>query len=231
MAAAIVTTTEEGRKLLEKCGLFRSLDEDIRRALAARAQPRRFAANEPICQLGEPGNSMMVVTLGTVRISLPAPKGKEIILADLTAGDMFGEIAMLDGRPRSANATAMSKCELMVLERRDVLAFLERNPKALMKLIEILCARIRRSDERMSDIAFLDLPLRLAKTLLYHLGQKRGPPRLSFSQTELAEMSGGTRENVNRCLREWQRRGILELKERWTIVLKPEALTAIVNGR
>lgn len=221
---------ESGRKLLEKCVLFSALDEQARRDLAAQARPRYFAARELICRVGDPGQSMMLVVVGTVRISLSAPNGKEIILADLTLGDIFGEIALLDGKPRSANATAMAKCELMVLERRDVLAFLERNPSVAMKLIEILCARIRRSDERMSDIAFLDLPVRLAKTLLLHLAQKRGPPRLSFSQTELAEMSGGTRENVNRCLREWQRRGILQLKERWTIILKPEALTAIVKG-
>jgi|SRR5579862_1371151 len=221
---------ESGRKLLEKCNLFSALDEQARRALATQARPRLLAARELICRVGDPGQSMMLVVVGTVRISLPAPNGKEIILADLTPGDIFGEIALLDGNPRSANATAMTKCELMVLERRDVLAFLERNPSVAMKLIEILCARIRRSDERMSDIAFLDLPVRLAKTLLHHLAQKQGSPRLSFSQTELAEMSGGTRENVNRCLREWQRRGILQLKERWTIILKPEALTTIVKG-
>jgi CRP-like cAMP-binding protein len=116
------------------------------------------------------------------------------------------------------------------LERRDVLPFLERNPKACMKLMEILCARIRRSDERMSDIAFFDLPMRLAKTLLYYQPQNRGVTKLSLSQTELAEMVGGSREKVNRCLRDWQRKGILELKDRWTIILKPEALRQLIES-
>src|SRR6202040_4430389 len=102
-----------------------------------------------------------------------------------------------DGKPRSANATALTNCELVVLERRDLRPFLERNPAACMKLMEILCARIRRSDERMSDIAFFDLPVRLAKTLLHYQPQGRGPAKLSLSQRELAEMAGGTRENVN----------------------------------
>jgi len=218
---------EKARKLLDKGALFRALGERERTELAAHARSRAFTANEPICHVGDPGYSMMGVILGTVRISLPAPKGREIILADLPAGELFGEIAMLDGKPRSANATALTNCELLVLERRDFLPFLERSPKACLNLMQLLCERIRRSDERMSEIAFFDLPARLARVLLRYPAQGRGPPRLSLSQRELAEMSGSTRENVNRCLRDWERHGILELKNRWTIILKPDALHAL----
>jgi CRP/FNR family transcriptional regulator, cyclic AMP receptor protein len=220
-----------GRKFLEKCALFGALDEKGRREIAGHAKPRSFAAGEPICRLDDLGDSMMAVVLGTVRISLPAVRGKEIILADLGAGELFGEIALLDGKPRSANATALTNCELMVLERHDVVPFLKRNPDACIKLMEILCARIRRSDERMADIAFFDLSARLAKTLLnYPAAGRQGAAKLSLSQSELAAMAGGTRENVNRCLREWQRRGILQLKDRWTIILKPEALRELASS-
>ena len=221
-------TAERSRKILEKCEIFSALDEEARRELAACAKPRSFAVNEPICHVGEPGQSMMAVVAGTVRISLPTLKGREIILADLSTGELFGEIALLDGKSRSANATALTKCELLVLERRDVLPFLERNPAACLRLMQFLCARIRRSDERTADIAFYDLPTRLAKTLLHYPAQG-APAKLSLSQREMAEMSGATRENVNRCLRDWQRRGILQLKDRWTIILKPEALRALVE--
>jgi CRP/FNR family transcriptional regulator, cyclic AMP receptor protein len=136
---------------------------------------------------------------------------------------------MLDGKPRSANATAVTKCELLVLERRYVIPFLESNPKACLSLMETLCARIRRSDERMTDIAFFDLPARLAKVLLSYPGKTRGQRRLSLSQTELAEMAGGTRENVNRCLRDWQRRGIVELDAGWTVILNPLELTRVAS--
>jgi len=221
--------SDRGRKSLEKSTLFDALDEKARREIAAYAKPRRYATGERICRLDDHGDSMMAVVVGTVRISLPALKGREIILADLQPGELFGEIALLDGKPRSANATALTNCELMVLERRDVMPFLERNPSACIKLMEILCSRIRRSDERMSDIAFYDLPMRLAKTLLNYPPQGRGTKKLSLSQTELAEMAGGTRENVNRCLRAWQRQGILELKDRWIIILKPEALRELLK--
>lgn len=223
-------TVQSGRALLEKCTLFSSLDEKARRDIAGYARPRSFVAGEQICRLGDHGNSMMAVIVGTVRISLPTVRGKEIILADLRAGELFGEIALLDGRPRSANASALTNCNLMVLERRDVVPFLERNPAASLKLMEMLCARIRRSDERMADIAFFNLPVRLAKTLLSYQPQGRGTMKLSLSQSELAEMAGGTREKVNRCLREWQRQGILELKDRWTIIRKPEALRELVDA-
>jgi CRP-like cAMP-binding protein len=91
--------------------------------------------------------------------------------------------------------------------------------------MEMLCARIRRSDERMADLAFFDLPTRLAKVLLSNSSEKTDRERrLSLSQTELAEMAGATRENVNRCLRDWQRRGIVKLKDGWTVILNSEKL-------
>jgi CRP/FNR family transcriptional regulator, cyclic AMP receptor protein len=220
-------TAERARKLLDKCALFKALNEQERRDLAAHGQSRTFVPNEPIFHFGDPGSSMMGVIVGTVRISLPTWKGKEVILADLPAGELFGEIALLDGKPRSASAAALTKCELLVLERRDFLSFLERSPSTRLNLMELLCERVRRSDERMAEIAFFDLPARLAKALLRYPAQGRGPPKLSLSQRELAEIVGATRENVNRCLREWQRGGILQLKDRWIIILKPEALHAI----
>lgn len=222
-------TADPGRKLLEKCAVFAAFDAQSRRELISRARPRSFAAGETICRVGEPGQSMMAIVVGSVRISLPTTKARDVILADLPAGELFGEIAMLDGKPRSANATALTRCELLVLERREFLPILERNPAACLKLMELLCSRIRRSDERMSDIAFFDLPARLAKALLLYPTQGRGPAKLSLSQREMAEMAGATRENVNRCLREWQRRGILQLKDRWTIILMPEALRKLAE--
>jgi CRP/FNR family transcriptional regulator, cyclic AMP receptor protein len=221
---------DRGRKLLEKCALFSSLDEKARGDIVAYAMPRNFTVGESICRLGDHGDSMMAVVVGTVRISRPTSRGKEIILADLRPGELFGEIALLDGKPRSANVVALTNCELMILERRNVMPFLERHPAACMKLMEILCARIRRSDDRMSDIAFFNLPVRLAKTLLNYQPDVRAGAKISLSQSELAEMAGGTREKVNRCLRDWQRQGIIELKNRWTIIRNPEALRELVEA-
>jgi len=193
---------------------------------------KSYDVGEPIFHVGAPGQSLMVILAGTVRISLPGPRGKGVILADLGVGELLGEIALLDGKERSADATALTKCDLLVLERRDVVAFLEKRADICLKLLELMCARLRKSDQRMSDIAFLELSVRLAKLLLDRLGpagRPGGKSKLSLSQTELAGMINATRENVNRCLRDWQRQGIVDIDERWIIVLRRDALAAIAG--
>jgi CRP/FNR family transcriptional regulator, cyclic AMP receptor protein len=223
-------TSAYGRRALEQSPLFAHMDENSRRELIGQAVPRSFGVGETICRIGDPGGSMMAVLTGTVRISMPTVKGKEVILGDLHPGELFGEIAMLDGKPRSANATAHTKCELLVLERRNVIPFLEKHPAACLQLMELLCARIRRSDERMADLAFFELPTRLAKLFLSYGSEKAGKEmRLSLSQTELAEMVGATRENVNRCLRDWHRRGLVKLQGGWTVIPDTEKLRNLVG--
>jgi CRP-like cAMP-binding protein len=219
-------------QLLSKSLLFAALDDGARRELAGHARRQSFYIGEPIFHVGAPGQSMMVILNGTVRVSLPGPRGKGVILADLPAGELLGEVALLDGKERSADATALTRCELVVLERRDVLAFLEKRPDICLKLLELMCARLRKSDQRMSDIAFLELSVRLAKVLLDRIspsGRAGAKSKLSLSQTELANMINATRENVNRCLRNWQRQGIVDLDERWIVVMQREALGAIAG--
>jgi len=108
----------------------------------------------------------MVIVNGTVRISLPGPRGRGVIIADLGPGEVLGEVALLDGKERSADATAHTNCDLLVLERRDALSVLERRSDICLKLLELLCARLRRSDTHVTDIAFYELPARLAKAIL-----------------------------------------------------------------
>jgi CRP/FNR family cyclic AMP-dependent transcriptional regulator len=219
-------------QILSKSLLFGALDEAARRELTSHARRQSFNSGEPIFHVGAPGQSMMVILNGTVRVSLPGPRGKGVILADLPPGELLGEVALLDGKERSADATALTNCELVVLERRDVVAFLEKRPDVCIKLLALLCARLRKADQRMSDIAFLELSVRLAKVLLDRIGSvsRLGvKPKLSLSQTELAGMINANRENVNRCLRHWQRQGIIDLDKRWIIILQLEVLCTIAG--
>ena len=224
--------SQDNAQILGKSTLFGALDEGVRKELAARVHRRSYAVGEPIFHVGDPGLSMMVILNGTVRISLPGPKGKTVILADLSAGDLLGEVALLDGKERSADATALTKCDLLVLDRRDVVSFLEKRADLCLKLLDLLCARLRKSDQRMSGIAFFELSSRLAKVLLDQAAKSSRPgvkPKLSLSQTELAGMINATRENVNRCLRGWQQQGIIDLDERWIIIERRDALGAIAG--
>src|SRR6266850_5284874 len=157
---------EEGRRLLAECPLFSGLRGEERNSLVARAHMRKFAAGENIFMMDEPGDSMMAVLSGNVRISVSSPEGKEIILAILNPGEAFGEIAVLDGKGRTADAKALTECSLAVLDRRDVIAFFERHPQAWLKLVEVLCERLRVTDQQIAEVALLELPARLAKAML-----------------------------------------------------------------
>jgi CRP/FNR family transcriptional regulator, cyclic AMP receptor protein len=223
------TSRDDASRLLRRCSLFAGIDEGALRLVAGHAHRRRFAAGEVIFRVGSPGQSMMAVLGGTVRITAPSADGKEIVLADFGSGEVFGEMALLDGRERSADAAALTNCDLLVVERRDMLTVLERHPLVAIKLLEVLCDRLRRTDQQISEIAFLGLPTRLAKALL-RVGGGVPQAKLAMSQRELGTMIGGTRESVNRCLREWQRRGVIGLEEGWIILRNPVALEEIGRG-
>ncbi len=217
--------------LLAKCLLFRALDDSARQELALRVRRGSFKAGEPIFHLGAPGQSMVVILAGIVRVSLPGPKGKAVILSDLGSGEILGEVALLDGKERSADATALTNCSVAVLERRDVVPVLLRRPEACLKLLELLCTRLRKSDEQMAELAFLELPARLAKVLL----ERAGPPaagkvqKIALSQSELASMINATRENVNRCIRDWERQGIVARERGWISIQQRDALSALTE--
>src|SRR6266545_4828237 len=158
--------TEDARRLLGECFLFRELETEARNALFGRLHIRAYAAGETIFLMGSAGDSMMAVLGGSVRISVPSPDGKEIVLAILQPGEVFGEIALLDGKERTADAKAIAECHLAVLERREVLAFLEHHPKIWPKFVAVLCGRLRNTDQHIAELALLQLPARLAKALL-----------------------------------------------------------------
>src|SRR5262245_42594663 len=160
------TATEDSRRLLRDCFLFRELDTEECNVLFARVRLRGYVAGETIFLMGSVGDCMMAVLSGSVRISVPSPDGKEIVLAILQAREVFGELALLDGKERTADATAMAECTLAVLERRDVLSFLDRHPHVWPKLATVLCGRLRISNHHIGELALLGVPARLAKALL-----------------------------------------------------------------
>ncbi|MCC6735585.1 MAG: Crp/Fnr family transcriptional regulator [Bauldia sp.] len=208
-------------RLLRGCALFGDLDEPDVRVLAERARRQRWDAGATIFRAGDPGESLMGVLSGAVRISRPTVDGGEIIMADFTNGDIFGEIALLDGNGRSADAMALTNCEVIVLERRDLMPFLLQRPAFCVNLLRLLCGKLRIADERSSDFLFLDLQSRLAKALLRLCQPERvaeGAGRTSLRQGELARIVGGTRPRINRLLKEWERGGILQLSKGWIVV-------------
>jgi CRP/FNR family transcriptional regulator, cyclic AMP receptor protein len=220
----------ESLSVLESCMVFRSLGSEDRQLLAKKAHRRRFEARQPIFREGDPGDSLLAVASGLVRISVTSSKGREIILSDVGLNEIFGEIAVLDGLGRSADATAIADTELLVIDRRDIVDFLAQRPEACLKLLALVCARLRVSDERMLDIADSELAVRLAKTLLRRgIVAEGGSLAISLSQTDLAAIVSSSREAINRQLSAWQRGGVVEIQER-AIFVRREADLAVVAG-
>src|SRR5262249_45561324 len=144
-------------------------------------------------------------------------------------GEVFGETALLDGKGRTADAGPMSRCTIAVLDRRDVLSFFERQPNAWPKLVEVLCDRLRRTDQHLAEMALLEIPLRLAKTLLRLLAEEAGRERIALSQRELGNIVGASRESVNKCLNEWQRRGIVTIEDNFITIANRKVLEQMAD--
>jgi CRP/FNR family transcriptional regulator, cyclic AMP receptor protein len=221
------------RQVLRRSRLFARLGDSEIDTILAHATVARHAQGDQIFAKGDPGNSMMAVLRGRVTISAPSPDGRQVVLTVMREGDVFGEIALLDGHERTADATTMTDCELMVVPRRSLLALLERRPDLCIDLLIVLCERLRQTDEQVEDLAFLDLEARIAKVLVRlaeQNGEGQSPTRplgVKISQRALGERVGGSRESVNKHLQELQRSGIITLEKGSIVIRDLEALAAL----
>lgn len=177
----------------------------------------------------------MAVLHGRVRIGSVSPEGREVVLNIINPGEVFGEIALLDGKPRSADATATEDTLLLVLERRHFLPFLERHPDTMLRLIAVLCDRLRRTSVAMEDLAMLDLPERLARLLL-KLGEDYGRRiadglRIDFklSQKDLSNLVASSRESVNKQMRAWHAEGVLDMQGGYIVLRQPRHLEQLLS--
>jgi len=224
---------EDERRILEGHGLFGQLSRDELDRILAFARIETYRARQVIFRKGSPGRGLMAVLAGQVQIRSGSADGRDAILNQIEAGEVFGEMALLDGGDRSADAVAAGECRLLVIDRRDFLPFLERNPTVAIRLLAILSDKVRRATEQLEDLLFLDLASRLAKRLLRLAkpdgagGRRRTP---AVSQRELAAQVGFSRESVNKQLAEWQRKKLIALADRRVAILDEDAMTEIAGG-
>ena len=176
----------ERRQLFAGHALFGKLPPDDLDALLLHARLERFRAGRAIFAKGSPGRSMMAILKGSVRISTPSPAGPDIVLTILQPGEVFGEIALLDGADRTADARAVSDCELMVLDHRDFIPFLERRADLCLLLLKLLSQRLRQTDQQFGDAMFGRLHGRIAMTLLR---LAHGTPRRAGLNRPVQEMA------------------------------------------
>ncbi|MFY9699388.1 MAG: Crp/Fnr family transcriptional regulator [Rhodoplanes sp.] len=203
--------------------LFAGLGAEAIGSLARLCQTRRLPAGQTLFVKGDPGDALYGVRRGQIRIETGTTAGERLTIEVFGAGDLFGEIAVLDGRPRTADAVAQEDAELFVLPRADFLKTLESDGRLAIRIIELLCARLRSTNERTEEMMFLPLSVRLARRL-DALVQDFGA-EVQITQDELAGLVGVTRESVNRQLQEWRASGIVTLG-RGRILVDRERLAA-----
>jgi CRP-like cAMP-binding protein len=219
--------------IIERNSLFRGLPRDTRMRIAGLAARRQYEEGAIIFMRGDPGDSLCGVATGRVRISTTGPGGKEVFLNIMEPGDAFGEIALLDGNPRTATATAMMRTELIVIPREAFSALLQSQPQLATHLIQLLCKRVRWTAELMEDTALLSVPARLAKRLLSLASAMGREPqrgtRITLSQEELAQFLGLSRQIVNQHLQTWRGKRWISLGRGSVTLEDPQALQQVVR--
>jgi len=214
---------------LRRCALFEDCDEAALDGVARALRRRRFRRNEVIFHQGDPGDALHVVAAGAVKIVLPSAEGDEAIIATLRPGDFFGELAILDGAPRSATAIALESCETLELPRAVFQEQLDRDPRLRDALLTGLTHELRRLTGHVEELHFLDLAGRLAMRL-FRLARESDKDarevRLDwpFTQSDLASMIGGTRQSVNKLLSGLVDEGLVRIERDTLVVTDVDAL-------
>jgi CRP-like cAMP-binding protein len=221
---------------LSKVWILQGLSEEEFAHLSQLARTKVCKPREIIVQKGDPAQEFFVLLRGRAKVGTPGADGSDATINVLGPGEVFGEIAILDGQPRSATVTALEKCEMAVVDKPAFDGLLASSPAIAVKLLGVLAARVRELTTRIEDRAFLDVPARLAKQLLWlarNHGSASGPVvriDLRLSQQELGDLVGATRESVNKQLREWTRSGILKQERDCIELFDPEALADIAES-
>ena len=192
---------------LKQVSIFKGLDDKEVHELITVAKKRTFRSGEVIFHRDDPGQMLYIIKEGKVKICLISPDGQEISLVVFGKGEYFGEFALLDGLPRSANAIALEKVECYTLLRSDFHSVIMKNPKIAIQVMEVLCERLRKTDQKVEDLIVLDVYGRVAKKLLelaetHGLKQEDGSILINMrlTQQDLAAMVGASRESVNKVL-------------------------------
>jgi CRP-like cAMP-binding protein len=228
--AKTISRLDDKVAFLGRHPIFRGLDREALGQLCQYAKTRKYRKGAVVFSKGDPGDRLLAVMSGTVKIGISGPNGRSTVFNMVRDGELFGEIAFLDGSSRTADATANTACEILAIDKRDMLPFMQAQPLLLMRFVELLCERLRWVSEHVEQIGLPDLQARLAKTLV-RLGE-RDPAfatsgKIAITQQELSEMIGMSRESINRQLRAWVAQGWVRLGHGAIVVLNVSPLRAI----
>ena len=213
---------------LRQVPLFEGLKEEDLEAIASVTVTRSFSKDQVIILAEEEGDALFIIRTGQVKVSIVSEDGREVILSLLGEGAVFGELALLDEKPRSANVVAMEDAQLYMVHRGDFLQLLYRVPKIAISLLSELASRLRKTDRKIEGLALLDVTSRISETLL-QLAEEQGEKTEEGmhianrpTHQQLANMSGTTRETVSRVLKRLESQGYIVCKGRTVTILREE---------
>lgn len=219
----------EGKELLRMVPLFSDLNEEELGLLAQASSSAHFCKDQVILMEEEEGSTLFVIERGKVKVSVQDRQGREFVLAVLGQGDFFGEMSLLDGKPRSATVVALEDTTALTLRRGDFLSLIHRNPWVAVRLLEEMAWRIRVADSKMKSLALLDVTGRIVYSLLQMAEDGvRTPDGVLLpsrvTRQLLADMSGTSRETVSRTLGRLRDEGYICISGRRIVILKEKQL-------
>ena len=208
-------TVKTYARLLRQCALFRGVPDSEIEELASRVSPARYRESAVIVPQSAPGEQLLVICSGRVKVAMSNSKGREVTLAVLRPGDVIGEMSVIDGSSRSAEVVALSDVSLLALPREEFLLHLRRSPQTSLNLLGEMANRLRRANENIGSLALQDVEVRLVR-MLARLARDEGTLnpdgslvlRRRPTQQELANMVGSSRETVSRTLAAMARQGL-----------------------
>jgi CRP/FNR family transcriptional regulator, cyclic AMP receptor protein len=222
------------RQLLSRHFLISTMPERALDELVGFSTVVRFEQHRDVVNKGEPGDCLYGILAGRIRIYSTSPEGDEITLNVMEAGELFGEIAILDGRTRTASAAAMEYADLLKIHRDHFLPYLKANPDLILRMLSLVCDRLRWTSSTIEDSAFLSLPARMAKRLLFLADHHRGAAEehdisVPISQHDLGNMVGASRETINKQLALWRSAGILDTSRGAIVIRNCQALRELMG--
>jgi CRP-like cAMP-binding protein len=210
--------------ILRQTSLLCSAPTEELESVAASSRLRTFRRGQVVCTAGDPGDTLIVVVSGQVKISVRSADGAELTLTVVGPGATIGEVSVADGGPRSADIETVAESQLLFVPRATMQAVCARVPAVAQALTSAIAAALRRLTETTSDLVFLDLPRRVAKLLLSQPRTDDGVLNRLLTQEEYARLLGSTRQSVNIALRGFERRGWIEMHDRSVTVKQSAAL-------
>ena len=224
--------TNQSAKLAIMCRhpFFEGLPDEIGTHLVKHIVSKSYPKNTVIFSKGDPGDALLLINRGSVMIGAQSREGRDAVFRLLKQGEFFGEIALLDGLPRTADAYAHTNCELLVIYRRDLIPIIEAYPPLMWRLLRILCTRLRKTTEQVEDLMFIDLAGRLAHTLLELSSFSHEPGRILATQSEIARIAGLSREMTNKQLQIWAKRNWIALGRKELVLSNIIELSKIASS-